>query len=170
MKHHFRSVLSNFRTWTDCKKKYSSLRVPVKLIYGEYDHFFGDEAHFIPSIIRQIYEKPKKLIVYGNPDEKRNIIYAGDVIDILLKLLFKDCSPINIGSFKSYKISEIIEKICNLMNFDYKDVIFKEPKNKKIEFEFSLNKMKKNINYLNLTKLDDGLMRTINWFNKKALL
>ncbi|OUV03816.1 MAG: hypothetical protein CBC42_01490 [Betaproteobacteria bacterium TMED82] len=35
--YHFRSVLSNFRTWTDCKQKYSSLRVPVKLIYGEYD-------------------------------------------------------------------------------------------------------------------------------------
>ena len=35
--YHFRNVLSNFKSWSNTKKFYNELKVPIKLIYGEYD-------------------------------------------------------------------------------------------------------------------------------------
>ncbi len=35
--YHFRNVLSNFKTWTDCKKIYKTINTPVSLVYGEFD-------------------------------------------------------------------------------------------------------------------------------------
>ena len=53
------------------------------------------------------------------------------------------------------------------MNFDYKKVVFKKSKNKKIEFEFSLKKMKKNLSSFEPTNIDEGLLKTIKWFETK---
>ena len=158
----------NFTTYINNHptKKMKSIIVRPSLIYGEYDHFYGDEAHFIPSIIERISRNPKSLTFYGSPNEKRNIIYAGDVINILLKIFSKNCSPINIGYYRSFRLSDIIQKICNLMNFDYKKVVFKKSKNKKIEFEFSLEKMKQNLSSFEPTTIDEGLLKTIKWFEK----
>ena len=35
--YHFRNVLSNFKSWSNTKKFYNKLKVPIKLIYGECD-------------------------------------------------------------------------------------------------------------------------------------
>jgi len=165
---HMTRFFENFTTYINNHptKKMKSIIVRPSLIYGEYDHFYGDEAHFIPSIIERISRNPKSLTFYGSPNEKRNIIYAGDVINILLKIFSKNCSPINIGYYRSFRLSDIIQKICNLMNFDYKKVVFKKSKNKKIEFEFSLEKMKQNLSSFEPTTIDEGLLKTIKWFEK----
>ena len=35
--YHTRNVFSNFKSWTEAKKQYRELRVPVTLVYGEHD-------------------------------------------------------------------------------------------------------------------------------------
>ena len=35
--YHTRNVFSNFQSWTESKKHYAKLRVPITLVYGEYD-------------------------------------------------------------------------------------------------------------------------------------
>ncbi|GIS24210.1 MAG: hypothetical protein CM15mP124_6900 [Alphaproteobacteria bacterium] len=35
--YHFRNVLKNYKSWTDAKKLYNKVNIPVKLIYGDND-------------------------------------------------------------------------------------------------------------------------------------
>ena len=35
--YHFRNVLKNYKSWTEAKKLYNKIKIPVKLIYGDND-------------------------------------------------------------------------------------------------------------------------------------
>ncbi len=35
--YHFRSVLKNYKSWTEAKKLYNKIKIPIKLIYGDND-------------------------------------------------------------------------------------------------------------------------------------
>ena len=35
--YHFRNVLKNYKSWTEAKKLYNKIKIPVSLVYGDYD-------------------------------------------------------------------------------------------------------------------------------------
>ena len=41
--YHTRNVFSNFKSWTDSKKHYPELEVPITLVYGEHDWSSSEE-------------------------------------------------------------------------------------------------------------------------------
>lgn len=101
------------------KTEYSSL-IPCNL-YSEYDHFEGDKAHFLSSLISKIYDaklNDKKYIqLFGSGKPLRQFMYAEDLAKAIVLSIDNDKSfSYNICTAENKSIKEIAEialKACN---------------------------------------------------------
>lgn len=142
-------------------------------IYGENDNFSLENGHVIPSLIHKAYlakKNNKKFKLRGTGKPLRQFIYSGDIakiIELLITNPFLDCynmilSPKNEISIK--KIGEIIAKHFEIekVNFEkkYSDGQYKKTCDN--------SKLVETLNTLNieLTTLEEGLEKTIDWFKK----
>jgi GDP-L-fucose synthase len=99
--------------------KYSSL-TPCNL-YSENDYFEGDKAHFLPSLIKKIYEAKKNkdnhIVLFGSGKPLRQFMYAEDLAKAIVETLNKkDSFNYNICCPENKSISEIANialKACN---------------------------------------------------------
>ena len=99
--------------------EYSTL-IPCNL-YSEHDHFEGEKAHFLSSLISKIHkakcENAKKINLFGTGSPLRQFMYAGDLAEAIKLTLNKDgvfnyniCTPEN----KSIKdICQIALEACD---------------------------------------------------------
>ncbi len=106
------------------KRKYISL-MPTNT-FGPGDNYNPDNSHFIPAILKKIYEannnNKKYINLWGTGKSKREIIYVDDLADAIVFFMNKKTKHtlINIGTSKDYSIKQISEKIIKILNFDLK--------------------------------------------------
>ena len=115
--------------------------------------------------------KGKKVKLWGNGMQKREIIHVDDFISNLIKINKKTKNDlINIGAGSSYSIKYFAKIICNITKYDFKKITYD-----KDQYIGALNK-KLNIKKIqkifpgykkNLIPLKKGLLQTINWYEKK---
>lgn len=147
-------------------QKMVSVVLRPSLIYGEYDHFDGDHAHFLPMLIKKMYQNYDKILMTGNGAEKRNFVYAGDVANCVLLLMKNEKSyrPLNFGSANSLSIKNVAYKIAQIMNYNKKQIIFDNKTTKSIDFKFSTKRINDLYGPLNLTNFDEGIKQTVEWY------
>ena len=105
------------------------------------------------------------LTVWGDGSNKKDYIFVGDFIQILMRLIDKNVSNeiINIGSGYSYSINEILNKVKLIeSSFIWKYNDKKEFDN--MSFELNTQKLKSYINNFNFTSLNDGIEKTFDWY------
>jgi GDP-L-fucose synthase len=152
----------------------STILIPGNM-YGEYDNYRESESHVIPAMIRRYYEAKlrgdKEIIMWGDGSPVRDFVYAGDVAKVFLKFLEnnKNISPVNISSGIKTSIKELAEIIKNKMkwNGEIKWDITK-PNGQLVKI-FDTKKLNKIIGISCETKLNDGIDKTINWFQSNYL-
>ena len=125
-------------------------------------------AHVIPELIKKILEK-KKFIVF-NPNHKRTFCFIDDLINSLIRLMKKKkpkYQVYNIGNPKEeIRIVDLAKKIMKQLNIK-KRLYLKDLNNssptKRIP---DVSRLKREIKFNKLTKLDEGISQTINWYSK----
>jgi GDP-L-fucose synthase len=140
-------------------------------LYGENDNFDLENSHVIPAIIRKVWEakinKKPSVFCWGDGSPLREFTYSEDIARILLFLMEKydEPEPINIGNTDEYSIKEVVEIICNILEY-----------NGHIEWQTNKpsgqhRKPSSNQKLLNLgwkkedyTPLKEGLKKTCEWF------
>lgn len=141
-------------------------------LYGSNYHKDGRQMHFIFDLIRKIIlgkETKKKVELWGDGNQKREIIHVRDFIKNLYLLKDIDNQVINIGSKKDYSIKKFAQMICEIVGYDFKKIFFN--KNKYVgskRKKLNILKIKKYVkNYENQLKDEKkGLSEVINWFYK----
>jgi len=106
--------------------KYSSL-IPSNL-YSEYDHFEGDKAHFVSSLLNKInLAKTNKLDhiqLFGTGKPLRQFMYAGDLAKSIVRLIdYNEPFTYNICPDENLSIKKIAStalKSCNASNLKIK--------------------------------------------------
>ena len=92
-------------------------------IYGPNDNYNLSTSHFIPAIIKKVYQakkdKLKNIILWGNGRARREILYVDDLADAVIYFISKKIkhSLINIGSGKDMTITHYAKKIMNIMDY-----------------------------------------------------
>ena len=147
-------------------QKMTSVVLRPSLIYGEYDHFDGDHAHFLPMLIKKMDQNNNKIFLTGDGKEKRNFVYAGDVAYYVLFLIKNENSyrPLNFGGVSSLSIKDVTYKISRIMNYNKNQILFDNKITKSIDFKFSTKKINDLYGPLILTNFDEGLKKTIKWY------
>ena len=80
--------------------------------FGPNDNYNELNSHFFPALIKKLHniklKKKKELVLWGNGQAKREVIYVDDIADACIYFMKKKIKEtlINIGSGKDYKIKE----------------------------------------------------------------
>jgi len=140
-------------------------------LYGENDNFDLENSHVIPALMRKIWEaklnKRTSVECWGDGSPLREFTYSEDIARILVFLLehYDEPTPINIGSAKEYSIKQVVEFLCEFLEYGGK--IMWDTSRPSGQFR----KPSSNAKLLALgwkeqdyTPLKEGLKKTCDWF------
>lgn len=144
-------------------KKYTYL-TPCNL-YSEYDHFEGDKAHFLSSLLNKIYHAKINNIniqLMGTGKPLRQFMYADDLAKVIFNFIennIKESCNVCTDEIKSIKeIAEIALKACNSNNISIEwDVSKPDGQYRK---DASSEKLIKILNGFKFTSLQEGIKKT----------
>jgi nucleoside-diphosphate-sugar epimerase len=142
-------------------------------IYGPFDKFNIQKGHFLSSSIYKVLkQKGNHVDIYGDGQEKRDFLFTDDLINFIKLVINKQKSPyeiFNCSYGKSFKIIDILRKIIFLCNSRKKINKLKNKRSLKINILVNSGKAKKLLGWVPKTKLDLGLKKTIEWFDKNSI-
>lgn len=140
-------------------------------LYGENDNFDLENSHVIPALIRKIWEAKIKstpsVEVWGSGKPLREFTYSKDIAEILFFLLenYNKPEPINIGNTEENSIGEVVEILCDILDYDGKiewntsmpEGQFRKPSDNKKLLDLGWEQK-------DYTPLKDGLKKMCDWF------
>ena len=139
--------------------------------YGPNDNYDYETSHFLPALIRKIYEakkfKKKKFVLWGTGKPLRECIYVDDLADARVYFLNKKVNHylINIGSDIEMSIKSYAHVIKKLLNYEGKIVFDKTKPDGTYRKKQDLSISKK-YGWKAKTTLVDGLKLSIDDFKK----
>jgi GDP-L-fucose synthase len=143
--------------------------LPVNL-YGPADNFDPSSSHVIPALIRKVHEAQQRndatLPVWGDGSPSREFIYAADAARgiVLATTKFDREEPVNLGTNFEITIKDLIELICELMEFKGKIVWETDKPNGQPRRCLDTQKAQEYFGFQATTTLRDGLQQTIDWY------
>ncbi|HPP88660.1 MAG TPA: GDP-L-fucose synthase, partial [bacterium] len=96
--------------------------LPVNL-YGPRDNFDLESSHVIPALIRKCVEAKRaqldKIVVWGTGNATREFLYVEDCAEAIIQATIKydGAEPVNVGSGMEISIKNLVQLICNLIDF-----------------------------------------------------
>ncbi len=119
-------------------------------------------------IVQALRNEP--ITVYGTGSQTRAFCYVSDLVDALIKLMESNYSkPVNLGNPDEYTILEFAKLIIELTN-SKSEIIFKElPSDDPVQREPNINLAKEILNWQPKIHIKDGLLKTIEYFDRKIL-
>jgi GDP-L-fucose synthase len=139
-------------------------------LYGPGYHTDDRQAHFIYDLIRKILRAKlhgEPVILWGDGEQRRELIYVNDFIEIMLALNSNTANDyFNIGGGMDYSIKDFAKIICQEVNYDFEKITYDTTQYVGAKSKIlSVEKYKKALpNIPNSTSLQDGIKATINWF------
>lgn len=132
--------------------------------YGPRQNYEGPLTGVIPATIFKILngEAPE---IHGTGMQTRDFIYVEDTVDAIIKLfpVMLAGDSVNISTKGQITIKELIEKVVFMMGFTG-PIIYKESRGADVMCHNSSNKKLKGMIELQITDLDSGLRKTIDWY------
>lgn len=147
--------------------------LPVNL-YGPEDNFDPRSSHVIPALIRKVHEAQvngeKKLPVWGDGSPTREFLYSEDAaLGIVMGTQFyNDSEPVNLGTGYEISIRDLINLICELMEFDGEIVWETDKPNGQPRRCLDTERAKQAFNFTAQVSFKEGLKNTIDWWRKNA--
>lgn len=140
-------------------------------LYGENDNFDLENSHVIPALMRKIWEAKinsrSSVEVWGDGSPLREFTYSLDIAKILIFLLenYDEPEPINIGNIEEYSIKEVVQILCDELEYDGKiewnttrpNGQFRKPSSNKKLLDLGWKEDE-------YTPLKEGLKKTCKWF------
>lgn len=127
-----------------------------------------DDGRVISNFINQAL-KNEPLTVYGDGSQTRSIQYVSDLVEGIISLMNSDVkTPVNIGNPEEISVLELAKIIIKLSESS-SDIVFKDlpkddPKVRRPDISFA----NKNLSWNPVVKLEEGLIKSINWYRNYA--
>jgi GDP-L-fucose synthase len=143
--------------------------LPVNL-YGPNDNFHPHSSHVIPALIRKCVEArltgQKEMTAWGTGAASREFLYVNDCAEALVLSLekFNSPEPMNLGSGREITIKNLTELIARLSNFTGKIIWDPTKPDGQPRRCLDVTRAKKEIGFTAQTTLEEGLKKTIAWF------
>jgi GDP-L-fucose synthase len=140
-------------------------------LYGAGYHTDGRQMHFIFDLIRKIIRGKRfgePVVLWGNGYQKRELVYVDDFVSVMLQLAHSASNElVNIGAGEEFTIRQFAESICRHVGYDsalirYDESRYVGAKSKCLD----ISKMHGLLPGFRPTSLEEGLRRTIDWFEE----
>ncbi|KPQ35190.1 MAG: GDP-L-fucose synthase family protein [Phormidium sp.] len=147
--------------------------LPVNL-YGPEDNFNPSSSHVIPALIRKVYEAQEReesqLRVWGDGSPTREFLYSTDAARgiVMATQDYNDPDPVNLGTHEEISIRDLVETICELMEFQGEIVWETDKPNGQPRRCLDTQRAKERFGFVAQTGFREGLQRTIAWYRQHA--
>ncbi len=128
------------------------------------------DGHLIPDFVLNALDG-KDLVINGDESFSTSLIYVTDVVDGLVRLMGSpaDVGPVNIGDDKDLKIVDVANKVIELTGSSSK-VKFEAPLPFLTELGLPRISKARELGWLPLVRLEDGLTKTIEYVRANKIL
>lgn len=125
-----------------------------------------NDGRAIPNFISQALAH-KPLTVYGKGQQTRSFCYVDDLIEGIWRLINSDTNlPVNMGNPNEMRLIDLAEGIIRISQsrsrIEYRKLPVDDPKQRRPD----ISRAKKYLKWQPKVALEDGLMRTIEWFRQ----
>ncbi len=145
--------------------------LPVNL-YGPEDNFNPQSSHVIPALIRKVYEAQQQgeqtLPVWGNGSPTREFLYSTDAARgiVMGTQLYDDPDPVNLGTNYEISIRNLVELICELMEFEGEIIWEKDKPNGQPRRCLDTSRAQERFGFKAQVEFKQGLKNTIDWYRQ----
>ena len=145
--------------------------LPLNL-YGPGDNFDSGSSHVIAALIKKVHEakrgSKKYIEAWGTGKATRGFLYVEDAADgiILATENYDKSEPVNLGSALEISIKDLAELICKLMDFDGEIRWDASKPDGQPRRSLDVSRAKKEFNFIATTNFEEGLKKTIKWYEK----
>ena len=133
--------------------------------YGPRQNYKGYMAGIIPITARRILTGEAPPEIHGGGTQSRDFIYVTDTVKAVLNLfpIMVVGDSINISTDNCFTMSDVITKTCEHYNFEG-EVIQKPARGADVLCHIACNKKVKSMISYELTSFDDGMAKTLDWY------
>ena len=113
--------------------------------------------------------KGDNITIYGKGDQTRSFQYVDDLIKGMIKMMATGddfIGPVNIGNPGEFTILELAQKIIDITGSKSKLIYEPLPKDDPMKRKPDITLAKKMLNWEPTVKLEEGLIKTINYFEQ----
>ena len=147
--------------------------LPVNL-YGPEDNFDPRSSHVIPALIRKVHEAQQKgdkhLPVWGDGSPTREFLYSTDAARgiVIATQKYDEPEPVNLGTNYEISIKDLVELICELMEFTGEIIWETDKPNGQPRRCLDTTRAKEKFGFVAEMQFRQGLKNTIDWYRKHA--
>lgn len=147
-------------------KQYGMKSVSCRLFtaYGEREN----ETHSIIALIAKAFIQMDPYEVWGDGQQDRNFTYVGDTVDGMMRAAEKieDATAVNLGTAEHIKIIDVVNMIFKETGFSPQSISYDTSKPVGVFSRAAdLTQTRDLLNWEPMTSFEDGLRRTIKWYN-----
>ena len=148
-------------------QEHAGVDIRIARIFNTYGpHMDPQDGRVVSNFICQAL-KNKPVTIYGDGLQTRSFCYVDDLIDGIVRLMNSTYqSPLNLGNPSEYSILDLANMVISLTNSEseliHKDLPIDDPKRRNPDISLA-NKI---IDWSPSTSLEEGLKKTIPWFDK----
>ena len=143
--------------------------LPVNL-YGPEDNFDPLSSHVIPALIHKVHEAQQRgdrtLAVWGDGSPTREFLYSKDAARgiVMATQHYSDPEPVNLGTGYEVTIKDLVELICNLMEFKGELIWETDKPNGQPRRCLDTERAKNSFGFSAQIDFHQGLENTIAWY------
>tara|TARA_X000000368_G_scaffold418944_1_gene420931 strand:+ start:6699 stop:7631 length:933 start_codon:yes stop_codon:yes gene_type:complete len=150
-------------------KRQHNLDIRVARIFNTYGpRMHPNDGRVVSNFIVQAL-RGEDITIYGKGNQTRSFCYVDDLINIIIKFMDSDnafTGPMNIGNPKEFTILELAKLIIDITNSKskiiYESLPIDDPKQRRPDISLA----KEKYNWGPKIQLEEGLTKTINYFEK----
>lgn len=143
-------------------------------LYGPGDNFDLETSHVIPALIRKCVaarrEGAQFVEVWGTGDVSREFLYVEDCADAVLRAAasYDEPAPVNIGNGREVYINSLVEAIARMTGFTGEIRWQPAKPNGQPKRQLDTTRAREKFGFVAQTSLEDGLRKTIDWYENNS--
>lgn len=128
----------------------------------------SDDGRVVSNFIVQALQD-KDITIYGNGKQTRSFCYVDDLVDGMIRMMeSRDgfTGPVNIGNPEEFTMLQLAKTVIDLTNSRSKIVYMPLPQDDPVQRKPVIELAKKELDWKPTVALEEGLVRTVNYFKK----
>ena len=154
------------------KKNMPCLILRPTTIYGEYEGFDFEKCHMLPALVRRVCDREDPLVVWGDGQNSRDLIYSDDVFDACLSAMERQetFDVFNVGFGRQYTVNEILEMIIEISGFEDARVVYDTSKPSTVKKKLiDLTKSQRELEFKPKTDIRTGIEKLVNFYKQSKV-
>jgi GDP-L-fucose synthase len=162
--------------YTEKNPGFKPIHIIFPNMYGPNDHFDIERSHALGALLSKIVDAKKQnketVDIWGTGKPIREWLYVEDGAKGILKVVenigkFDANEIINIGIEKGISIIDLASLIKEIVGWNGNFVLQTEKPDGAMKKILIVKKMKEKLQWEPSTKLEDGIKKTVNWYEEK---